>query len=202
MMRHRVISVHVAIAGLGIGVLGFVAPASAQTQVEARSVVTYADAVPALATADAGGRAVYLDEHGRVINPATSGTSGTGRVGPYSSCQPISLPDNPHYSAPDVSGHGQWEKGTCTSNTAHVWNCLYEYYNDGSWRRKACSAKVQLKPKSVSNNRTTARRACNSTGQLISWRNHVDVDVDGQSDPPDEPYRQANVYCVVTGADQ
>jgi hypothetical protein len=202
MMRHGAIIVQAAIAGVCIGVTGFVSPASAQARVEPRSVVTYANAVPGLAPSDAGRRAVYVDERGRVISQATSETSGAGAVAPYSSCRPISLPDNPHYSAPDVSGHGQWEKGTCTSNTAHVWNCLYEYYTDGSWRRKACSPKVRLKPKSVSNNRTTARRACDSTGRLISWRNHVDVDVDGQSDPPDEPYRQANVYCVVTGADR
>lgn len=187
---------------VGIGLTSFVSPADAEPQPQPARVVAYANAVPGLAPPDIGERARYVDEHGRVINLATSETPGDGTVTPASSCQPISLPDNPHYSSPDVSGHGQWEKGNCTSNTAHVWNCLYEYYTDGTWRRKACSAKVQLKPKSVSNNRTTARRACDSTGQLISWRNHVDVDVDGQSDPPDEPYRQADVFCVVTGPDQ
>jgi hypothetical protein len=110
-------------------------------------------------------------------------------------------PNDPHYSEPDVSGHGQWNKGTCTANTAHVVNCLFEYYTDNSWRRKACSEKKQLKPKTVSNNRTTARRACDSTGQSISWRNHVNVDVDGQIDNSDVPYHQANVWCVVTGDD-
>ena len=78
---------------------------------------------------------------------------------------------------------------------------FFEYYTDATWRRKACSERVQLKPKSVSNNRTTARRKCDSTGQSISWRNHVDVDVDGQVDNSDVPYRQANVMCVVTGPD-
>jgi len=201
MMRHRTRIVQAAIASAGIGVAGFVAPVTAQARVAPSSVVTYANAVPGRAPAGAAKSAVYLDEQGRVIKPAASKTLATTAVTPFSSCTPVSLPDNPHYSAPDVSGHGQWDKGTCTSNTAHVWNCLYEYYTDATWRRKACSAVVQLKPKSVSNNRTTARRACNSTGQLISWRNHVDVDVDGQSDPPDEPYRQADVWCVVTGAD-
>jgi hypothetical protein len=132
----------------------------------------------------------FLDEKGRPIATASS------------SCKPVSLPDNPHYSAGDVSAHGQWNKGTCTSNTATVWNCLYEFYSDGSWRRKACSAKVSLKPKSQSNNRTTARRACDATNRSISWRNYVDVDVSCQNDPPDEPYRQADVNCVVTGPDR
>jgi len=149
-------------------------------------VVTYAEAVPGIAPPDAG---------------VAAGASDGPRIA-ASSCQPTSLPDNPHYSAPDVSGHGQWEKGNCTSNQADVYNCLYEYYTDGTWRRKACSPKVRIYPKSISNNRTTARRACDSTGQVISWRNHVDVDVVGQNDPPDTPYRQADVACVVTGPDQ
>lgn len=183
-----------AAASLAIGFTGLAAPAGAEPMFQ--TGVTYANAVPGLAPADPGNRGRYVDENGRTITLPARG------VTPASSCKPVSLPDNPHYSSGDVSGHGQWEKGTCTSNTAHVWNCLYEYYTDATWRRKACSNKVQLKPKSVSNNRTTARRACDSTGQLISWRNHVDVDVDGQSDPADEPYRQASVRCVVTGSDQ
>jgi hypothetical protein len=191
-----------AAASVVIGLAGFVSPANAEPRPQTGRGVTFANAVPGRAPSDIGNRARYVDERGQVINLARSEAPGGGAVTPKSSCQPISLPDNPHYSSPDVSGHGQWEKGNCTSSTAHVWNCVYEYYTDGTWRRKGCSAKVQLKPKSVSNNRTTARRACNSTGQLISWRNHVDVDVDGQSDPPDEPYRQADVACVVTGADQ
>ncbi|KAB1927322.1 hypothetical protein F8271_29790 [Micromonospora sp. ALFpr18c] len=112
------------------------------------------------------------------------------------------MPDDPHWSSPDVSGHGQWNKGDCTGNTAHVYNCLYEYYTDGTYRRKACSDSTQLKPKSESNNRSTARRTCDSTGQSISWRNQVDVDVDGQVDSSGTEYHQANVYCVVTGPDQ
>ena len=203
MKRYMAMILQVAtVASMGIGLSSLVSPANAEPRPQPGQVVTYTNAVPGLAPPGIGDRAPYVDEHGRVIDLATSETQSDGSVTPASSCQPISLPDNPHYSSPDVSAHGQWEKGTCTSNTAHVWNCLYEYYTDATWRRKACSAKVQLKPKSVSNNRTTARRACDSTGQLISWRNHVDVDVDGQSDPPDEPYRQADVLCVVTGPDQ
>ncbi|HEX7662510.1 MAG TPA: hypothetical protein VF444_23850 [Pseudonocardiaceae bacterium] len=39
--------------------------------------------------------------------------------------------------------------------------------------------------------------ACASTGATISWRNHVDVDVDGEIDTGEQPYNQANVNCVV-----
>ena len=195
----RVVSITTT-AGLVATLGGFASPAAAEPGAWSAPVVTYANAVPGLAPADVADRARYVDEHGRTIDPAANATPGAGALA--ASCQPISLPDNPHWSSPDVSGHGLWEKGNCTSNTAKVWNCLYEFYTDGTWRRKACSAKVTLKPKSQSNNRSTARRKCDSTGQLISWRNHVDVDVDGQSDPPDQPSRQAEVWCVVTGPDQ
>ncbi|MEV4705233.1 hypothetical protein [Actinoplanes sp. NPDC049316] len=198
--RARILAVATA-AGMVAGLSHTGSPAMAG-QAGAAEAVTYENAVPGLAPAGAGDRARYVDEHGRTIGPAVTGSTGGSASTAASSCQPISLPDNPHWSSPDVSAHGQWEKGTCTSNTAHVWNCLYEYYTDATWRRKACSAKVQLKPKSQSNNRTTARRQCDSRARFISWRNHVDVDVDGQSDPPDEPYKQADVDCVVTGPDQ
>ena len=46
-------------------------------------------------------------------------------------------------------------------------------------------------------NRSNARHAGNSTSQTISWRNHEDVDVIGEIDTGDNPYRQANVNCVV-----
>jgi hypothetical protein len=186
------------VASVAVVLIGFASQAHAAPPLQTSPVVSYADAVPGLAPADIGDSALYVDKNGRVIGTKPS----AGAVTPLLGCQPISLPDDPHYSAPDVSGHGQWNKGTCTANTAHVYNCLYEYYTDATWRRKACSAKVQLKPKAVSNNRTTARRTCDSTAQSISWRNHVDVDVDGQVDNSDVPYHQANVWCVVTGPDQ
>lgn len=112
-------------------------------------------------------------------------------------CTPESGRDNPHYSSGDVSGHGWWKKGTCTANTAHVFNCLYEWYTDGTWRQKACSPKKQLRPYTGSGDRTVARATCNSTARTISWRNHVDVDVDGQIETSEQPYNQANVNCVV-----
>lgn len=200
----------VAAASVAVGVVSFTSPATAQARVQPAQAATYADAVPGLAPPGLGDHARYVDEQGRTIDPATNGkidpaTNGkqdgeatTSAIG----CTPVTLPDDPHWSSPDVSGHGQWNKGDCTSNTAHVQNCLYEYYTDGTWRRKACSATVQLKPKTESNNRTTARRTCDSTSQLISWRNHVDVDVDGEVDSSGTEYHQASVYCVVTGPDQ
>lgn len=160
-------------------------------------------AVPGLAPAGASTSAVYLDEQGRAISRAggkpyaeeTAASDGVRAA--LLGCTPVSGRDNPHYSSGDVSGHGWWDKGSCSASTAHVYNCLYEFYTDNTWRQKACSAKLQLRPGGGSGNRTTARARCNPTAGLISWRNHVDVDVDGQIDTGEQPYNQANVVCVV-----
>jgi hypothetical protein len=101
-----------------------------------------------------------------------------------------------------VSGHGWWNQGNCTSNTATVEACLYEYYTDGTWRRKACDKKPGLYPGGGSANRASANRPCDSTSEVISWRNHVEVDVEGEWDTDEVPYRQNNVACVITGPDQ
>src|SRR3954451_7222430 len=103
MKRHRMMIVQVAVASAFIGVTGFVSPAEATSRLGPAAIVRYADAVPGIAPADIGNRASYVDEHGRKISPMTSGTTGSGSVARRSSCQPISLPDNPHYSSPDVS---------------------------------------------------------------------------------------------------
>ncbi|WP_225854854.1 hypothetical protein [Micromonospora sp. ALFpr18c] len=187
-------------AVVAVGGVSLTLPAAAQARVD--GVVSYADAVPGLEPSGLGDQARYVDEHGREIDPAANGKHDGGNAPSAIGCTPVTLPDDPHWSSPDVSGHGQWNKGDCTGNTAHVYNCLYEYYTDGTYRRKACSDSTQLKPKSESNNRSTARRTCDSTGQSISWRNQVDVDVDGQVDSSGTEYHQANVYCVVTGPDQ
>ncbi|WP_228450054.1 hypothetical protein [Streptomyces alkaliterrae] len=113
-------------------------------------------------------------------------------------CTPVSGRDNPHRSSTGVavSGHGWWDKGTCSNNRAMVWNCLYEWYTDNTWRRKACSPRKELAPGGGSANRTVARHNCDNTA-LTSWRNHVDVDVIGEWDTAEQPYRQADVRCRV-----
>lgn len=98
------------------------------------------------------------------------------------------VPRFPAISSGDVSGHGWWKKGDCTANTAHVFNCLCEWYTDGTWRPKACSPTKQLRPYTGSGDRTVAGATCNSTAQTIFWRNHVDVE--GQIDTSEQPYNQ------------
>ena len=54
----------------------------------------------------------------------------------------------------------------------------------------------RLLPGGGSTQRTVARRDCDTTA-LTSWRNHVDVEVVGEWDTGETPYRQADVYCRV-----
>ncbi len=150
------------------------------------------DAVPGIAPPGADKTAVYLDSAGRVIPTAKSpsAVSETAGIG----CTPVSGRDNPHPSAGDVSGHGWWDKGNCSNDRANVYNCLYEWYTDNSWRQKACSPTKELWPGGGSANRTVARHACADT-QRTSWRNHVNVDVIGEIDTGEWPYNQADVNC-------
>ncbi len=111
-------------------------------------------------------------------------------------CTPESVPDSPHPSGGDVSGHGFWRQGDCTGTQADVYPCLYEYYTDNTWRQKACSPTERLYPGGGRGDRSTARAACESNVGT-SWRNHVDVDVVDEIDTGENPYRQADVPCRV-----
>ncbi|MEW2490873.1 hypothetical protein [Streptomyces sp. NPDC048411] len=186
---------------LGLGISAVAAPsvnAAEPTGLRANSTRTFAsyqDAVPGVAPSDADATAVYLDPSGQVI-PRTDATDATTEAA--LACTPVSGRDNPHRSSTGVavSGHGWWDKGSCSNNRANVYNCLYEWYADNTWRQKTCSPVKELAPGGGSSNRTTARRDCDNT-VYTSWRNHVDVDVIGEADTAEWPYNQANVYCRI-----
>ncbi|WP_329102485.1 hypothetical protein OG792_24065 [Micromonospora sp. NBC_01699] len=186
-------------AGLGVVSIAVALPASASTAVEpaaphAAMFVPSALAVPGIAPSDADETAVYLDSTGRVMPRATGPDGATQRA--LIGCTPFSGKDNPHWSDPDVSGHGYWDKGTCSNNRANVYNCLYEFYTDNTWRQKACSPVEELAPGGGSANRTVARVRC-ADRTNTSWRNHVDVDVIGEIDTGETPHNQAIVDCRV-----
>lgn len=87
---------------------------------------------PGLAPVGATGK--YLDEQGRVLSITGFDIDAGTNVALFG-CTPGNGADNPHYTSPDVSGHGTYVKGSCTNNTAKVYNCLYEWYTDATWRR-------------------------------------------------------------------
>lgn len=201
----RAISRKCLVALTGLTLALSVPPLTASATPSPSAPVSRAAAVPGLAPASSTSKAVYLDAGGRDISEpgglprsvlgarSSSESSATARLG----CTPQTNVDNPHYSSGDVSAHGSWNKGTCTASTAHVVNCLYEWYTDSTWRQKACSVRKQLRPYTGSGERTIARATCSPTAGLVSWRNHVNVDVDGQIDTSEVPYKQAAVNCYV-----
>jgi hypothetical protein len=191
---------HVAIARVGVAAttslfLLFAGVSGAFAE-GTETFTSYEDAVPGVAPAGASETAVYLDNQGQVI-PMDGATDANAEAAAFG-CTPVSGRDNPHRSSTGVavSGHGWWDKGTCSNNQADVYNCIYEWYTDNTWRRKDCSLTRRLSPGGGSGNRTTARRDCANT-RLTSWRNHVDVDVVGEIDTAENPYRQNDVNCRV-----
>ncbi len=203
----RLLTVAAALA-LGLGVAA--APATGTSSV-ARFAPS-SSAVPGVAPAGSEATAVVLDSSGRAIDLGTGdpapvlssakesarSTSASTAEAALFGCTPVSGRDNPHRSSTGVavSGHGWWDKGTCSNNKAKVYNCLYEWYTDNTWRQKKCSVTKELSPGGGSSNRTTARRDCDNTLQT-SWRNHVDVDVVGEIDTGENPMRQADVNCRI-----
>ncbi len=146
---------------------------------------------------ETGAPSVYLSREGREIQPVPRAKAKLG-IGP---CRPIARPDRPHRSGADVSGHGYWERGTCSGDKATVYNCLYQYSGldargRRTWTQKACSSKVTVAPGGGRGKRSTARVQCRSSA-VTSWRNHVDVDVHGRWDTADKPFKEARVGCRV-----
>ncbi len=135
-----------------------------------------------------------------IDNPNILGTSPeSGAVTlALGACTPFSGRDYPHISknGTDVSGHGWWDRGDCSGSLADVYNCIYEYYDDGFWYQKDCSSTERLSPGGGAGNRTNARRVC-ANFHLATWRNHVDVDVVGEWDTGENPMRQATINCQV-----
>lgn len=168
------------------------------------------NAAPGIASPSAAAAAVYVDERGGLISgpesnsttsaaPSNTVAGGSNLQQPDFGCTPESLTDRPHPSSTvpgDVSGHAWWRKGSCNNDTAKVFNCLFEYYNDGSFRRKACSDTKELKPAPRGSSRpfVNARTPCDSTIST-TWRNRVDVNVDGEIDTGEQPYTNAVVAC-------
>lgn len=209
----RRIARSIAVVAAAVGLLGGVAsyavaapavslsaPSSAAATAAPPAETTFMrskDAMPGIAPPDADKTAVYLGSAGQVIAVTKSPSAGpdAAQIG----CTPVSGRDNPHRSSTGVaaSGHGWWGKGNCSSDRANVYNCLYEWYTNNSWRQITCSGVKELRPATGgSSDRTVARADCDSTLRT-SWRNHVDVDVIDEIDTGEQPYNQGDVDCRV-----
>jgi hypothetical protein len=117
-------------------------------------------------------------------------------------CNPDTGADDPHTSTSGgwaVSAHGWWNKGSCSSSTAHVTARLYEWYTNGEsggWVFKAQSGPTSKRPKNDGGGRVTVRKDCESSDRT-DWLNVVDVDVDGQVDNSELGEGQEAVACRV-----
>jgi len=181
--------IRIAIVAVLSAPVGLLAPVANAAQLVAPQKVSYEDAVPGIAPPDAP----------LISAPAEMALTNQLALG----CTPETYGDNPHLSSTPgvISAHGWWKQGDCTNNKATVENCLYEYYTDGTWRRKACNTASGIFPGGGSANRSAANRPCDTT-ETISWRNRVDVDVDDEIDSSGTIDRQADVNCAITGDDQ
>lgn len=113
------------------------------------------------------------------------------------SCSYDTRGDYPHPSGSDVSAHGWWVylSGSCPAQ-ADVTVYLQQYWCDGwgcRWITRATGEK-RVYAGGGSANRANARTYCDSS-EYTGWRNVVDVDLVGVSDPADKAYITSNVYC-------
>lgn len=142
---------------------------------------------------------IYVDEHSRRVDIGTGNSSEETRGLP---CTPDTIVNYPHRSKTegDISGHGGWNKGTCSGGKATVEGCLYQYNGkDGRgrqiWLRQACD-KRKLAPGGGKYRDVVPRMKCKSAA-ATDWRLHVDVDVDDEWDTPEKPMKQNRVNCRV-----
>jgi len=112
-------------------------------------------------------------------------------------CSYLTRGDNPHRSGADVSAHGWWHRRSASCPTyADVTVVLQQYWCDFygcRWISRA-SGKKRVLPGGGAGRRANARRHCDSSA-YTGWRNVVDVDLVGVSDPADKKYYIKNVYC-------
>ncbi|SDP73999.1 hypothetical protein SAMN04487905_10836 [Actinopolyspora xinjiangensis] len=152
------------------------------------------DAVPSVAPSGADTSGWWPEE------PGTRPAGADGPAGARIGCNPVADSDNPHLSGnrTDVSAHAWWYQGDCDNDRATVTACLYEWYTDNTWRRKACDTNGNQKPGRSSSRWLNVRESCDSF-ERTSWRAHVDVDVNWEVDNPGVSTREADVNCRVFG---
>ncbi|SFE61524.1 hypothetical protein SAMN04487819_11845 [Actinopolyspora alba] len=151
------------------------------------------EAVPAVAPRDVGASSPRSGAKAETL-AAGDGAPAETPAG----CNPVADSDNPHVSGnrSDVSAHAWWYQGDCDNDRATVTACLYEWYTDHTWRRKACNTNDNQKPGRSSSRWLNVRERCDSFART-SWRAHVDVDVNWEVDNPGVSTKQADVDCRV-----
>ena len=106
--------------------------------------------------------------------------------------------DDPHLSSGDVSVHGWWNDlspGDCpTYADVEVWLQAWACIGMSCWWDTLDTNEERHTEGGGSGNRTNARWGCNGI-ELISFRNVIDVDLVGVSDPSGYEYVQKDLNC-------
>lgn len=116
---------------------------------------------------------------GSTSAPITIGSEGS-TLAAAGVCAAVTRGDYVHVTYGQASGHGWWERGTCTATQADVTVQLQQYFSDGSWRNSGSPGTRRIAPNQTST-RANARVTCASTA-TTGWRSVVDVDIVGVID--------------------
>ena len=140
------------------------------------------------------------------IDPSTDTTAvgpGQGGVAGQGSCTYTTEGDDPHLSSTNdaVSAHGWWTtpgvSWNCPSKAdvtvvLQVWVC--NPFGDDCYYTAIAIGRKRVFPGGGSARRATARAFCYPS-RLISYQSIIDVDLVGQSDPPDVKKKEEDVRC-------
>ncbi len=119
-----------------------------------------------------GGRIMHRSASGVVSTTDSVGARLVGRVRRYRGC--------PRYADVEV----KLQVGLCNVYPPH--DCHWKTLNKNESR---------IIPGGGRGHRTTAPILCSRPAALVSYLSMVDVDLVGQSDPPDKLYKRGDVLC-------
>lgn len=118
-------------------------------------------------------------------------SSGNEQIAVAGDCTYKSISDDIHWSGPELSVHGWWDKVSSTGcpSRAEVETMLQGVWCDprvgGCWWKKVHKQEKIIRPGGGRGKRSNARTSCVSS-DMIGFRSVIDVDLVGMSDPPDK----------------
>lgn len=148
---------------------------------------------------------VHPHSRAAVPSPVPGGARGEFEQRNYSAtvrmpnpCKPIAVGDFVHVSSTPpatASGHGWWNRGSCTVPRATVVIDLQEHFSDGSWRDKGTQGSGTFRPGGGAGHRATGRATCTGGTALTGWRSVVNVETVGQFGVDSVTTSARNIDC-------
>lgn len=148
-------------------------------------------------------------EHGTIGIDALPVREQVVSLNPFRKCLFRAMTDWVHLSTTKVngqvvaataSGHGWWEviNNDCPAGTTATVKVQLQVRDlDGNWHNRGSEGqKSGVYPGGGSNNRAAANSSC-LNGNLVTWRQEVDVDIETLVDPANREYGVAReIYCA------